>query len=211
MAAGDTDVKICSHAMIMLGVDEISSFTDGTTRAGIAEALYPEIRDMVLTMYPWTFSLRKVDLQESATSPVNEFDKAYTMPSDSLNGLPRAVYFSSGSGVAAQTDGWRLVGNDIQTNSTVVTIDYQVRPLEAEMPTYFVQLLKTFCAWYFAEPMTDQITKAQHWERIAIGNPSEGGRGGYFRQAAVADGFGKPTGFIADYPLIDARQTFPNV
>ena len=36
--------------------------------------------------------------------------------------------------------------------------------------------------------MTDQITKAQHWERIAIGNPSEGGRGGYFdRQRSRTD------------------------
>ena len=94
--------------MILVGVDEISSFTDGTTRAGIAEALYPQIRDMALTMYPWTFSLKKVDLQESATSPVNEFDRSYSMPSDRLNGLPPAVFFSSGRGAAAPTDGWRL-------------------------------------------------------------------------------------------------------
>ena len=60
---------------------------------------------------------------------------------------------------------------------------------------------------HIAEPVTDQISKAQHWERIAFGNPVEGGRGGYFRQAAAADGMGSGTSFIGDYPLIDSRMT----
>jgi hypothetical protein len=205
MAAGDTDVKICSHALILLGEAEITSFTDGTVRAGICEALYPETRDITLSMYKWAFSFKKADLQESATAPVNEYDNAFPMPSDSLTGVPRAVFNSSSTGISPITTGWKMQGNNLITNQTVITIDYQFTPLEAEMPTYFIQLLKYMMAMHLAEPITDQITKAQHWERVAIGNPAEGGRGGFFRQAASIDGQGTPTQFIADYPLIDSR------
>ena len=37
MAAGDTDVKICSNALLLLGANEISSFSDGSTQAEFAE------------------------------------------------------------------------------------------------------------------------------------------------------------------------------
>lgn len=207
MAAGDTDVKICSHALIMLGEAEISSFNDGTTRAGVCEALYPQIRDMGLAMYRWAFAVKKVQLQESVGDPINEFDNSFPMPSDSLTGVPIAVFNSTSTGVSPITAGWEILGADLITNQTTIVIDYAFRPLEAEMPVYFIQLLKYMVAWHLGEPITDQITKAQHWERIAIGNPAEGGRGGFFRQAATIDGQGTPTEFISDFPLIDARQT----
>jgi hypothetical protein len=205
MAAGDTDVKICSHALILLGESEISSFADGTTRAGICEALYPEIRSITLAMYPWSFSLKKVQLFESVGDPVNEWNNSFPMPSDSLTGVPRALFNSTGKGGSPVVSGWEILGSDVVTDFATVVIDYQFIPLEARMPAYFIQLLKYMVAMHMAEPITDQITKAQHWERIAIGNPVEGGRGGFFRQAASIDGQGRPTSFIADYPLVDAR------
>jgi hypothetical protein len=38
-------------------------------------------------------------------------------------------------------------------------------------------------------------------------NPAEGGRGGYFRQAAATDGMGTGTAFIQDFPIVDTRLT----
>lgn len=207
MAVNDTDVTICSHALTLLGENTISSFTDGTVQANVCSELYPNTRDMVLTMYPWSFTLVKVDLAQSSTAPVNEWSYAYPMPSDSLSNIPRAVFNSSGLGVSPITAGWEVYDSELLTNQNTITIDYQKRPLEAEMPTYFVQLLKYVIAMHIAEPVTDQLTKAQHWERIAFGNPAEGGRGGYFRQAAATDGMGAGTSFIGDYPLIDSRLT----
>jgi len=207
MAAGDTDVKIASDAMILLGVAEIASFSDGSTRGGIAENLYPFVRDMLLGMYRWSWSMKKVALQQSVTAPANEWTYAYPMPSDSLTGVPVAMFNSTTVGVHPLNSGWDILGADLVTDMTPVVIDYQFRPTEAQMPTYFIQLLKTATAMYFAEPMTDQITKAQHWERVAFGNPAEGGRGGLFRQAAATDSLGSPSQVIADYPLITARLT----
>ena len=207
MAVNDTDVTICSHALTLLGENTISSFSDGTVQANVCSELYPDIRDMCITMYPWSFSLVKVDLARSSTSPVNEWTYAYPMPSDAITKIPRAVFNSSATGVSPITSGWEIYEGEVLTDSTTITVDYQKRPLEAEMPSYFVQLLKYAVAMHIAEPVTDQISKAQHYERLAFGNPVEGGRGGYFRQAASIDGMGSGTQFIGDYPLIDSRMT----
>ena len=207
MAVNDTDVTICSHALTLLGENTISSFADGTVQANICAELYPDIRDMVITMYPWSFSIVKVDLAQSSTAPVNEWTYAYPLPADAITKIPRAVFNSSGVGAAPITSGWEIYEGAVLTDSTTITIDYQARPLEAEMPSYFVQLLKYAVAMHIAEPVTDQLSKSQHYERLAFGNPVEGGRGGYFRQAAAIDGMGSGTTFIGDYPLIDSRLT----
>ena len=207
MAVNDTDVTICSHALTLLGENTISSFADGTVQANVCSELYPDIRDMCITMYPWSFSLAKSDLARSSTTPINEWTYAYPMPSDSITKIPRAVFNSSGVGANPITIGWEVYQGEILTDQANITVDYQKRPLEAEMPSYFVQLVKYAVAMHIAEPVTDQMSKAQHWERVAFGNPSEGGRGGYFRQAAATDGMGSGTTFIGDYPLIDTRLT----
>jgi hypothetical protein len=75
------------------------------------------------------------------------------------------------------------------------------------MPSYFVQLLKYVMASVLAEPVTDQGQKGIYFHSLAYGVPSEGGRGGYFRQAAAVDGMGSGTSFIQDFPLIDTRLT----
>jgi hypothetical protein len=46
-----------------------------------------------------------------------------------------------------------------------------------------------------------------YFEKLAYGTAAEGGRGGYFRQAAAVDGMGSGTSFIQDFPLIDTRLT----
>ena len=207
MAVNDTDVTICSHALTLLGENTISSFSDGTVQANVCNELYPDVRAMLLVMYPWSFSLVKSDLQQSSTSTVNEWTYAYPMPSNSLTKIPRAVFNSSAVGAVPITSGWEVYQGEILTDQTTITVDYQKVPLEAEMPSYFVQLLKYVIAMHIAEPVTDQLQKAMHWERIAFGNPAEGGRGGYFRQAAATDGMGTGTSFIGDYPLVDTRLT----
>ena len=75
----------------------------------------------------------------------------------------------------------------------------------AVSPNYFVQLLVYMLAWHLAEPVTDQITKAEYWRGVALGSLTENGRGGYFRQACNIDGRGKPNYAIVDFPLTDVR------
>lgn len=203
MAAGDTGISICSDALIMLGAKAITSFNDGTDESSTCDRLYPDVRDATLTAYPWSFSLKKVQLSRLITTPTSVWKYEYQLPGDRLNS-PRAVYNSSNSGSPVQKD-WEIQGDKLLTNLTSVYIDYQYQTGEFAMPQYFVQLLKYMMAWHLAMPITEQADRAQYWQQVAIGAVAENGRGGYMRTAMNIDGQGQPSRIIEDYSLIAVR------
>lgn len=199
MAAGDTAVSICSDALLLLGAKPISSFNDGTDEANTSDRLYPDVRDMTLSMYPWSFAYKKQKLSRLLGAPVNEWRYQFQMPGDRL-GNPRAVFRSESVGARPFKD-WEIKGDLLLTNTELIVIDYPFQTQEFAMPQYFVQLLKYMMAWHLAFPITEQESKTQYWQSVAIGS----GRDGYFRQAANIDGQGQPPQVIEDFALIEAR------
>lgn len=204
MAAGDTGVSICSDALLLIGAKAISSFNDGTDESSVCDRLYPDIRDSTLVMYPWSFGMKKVQLAQLITTPTTVWRYEYLLPGDKLAN-PRAVYNSANSGSPVQKD-WEIQGDKLLTNLTSVYIDYQFSVPEYAMPQYFVQLLKYMVAWHIAETITEQQDKSARWQRVATGDPSENGRGGYLRQAMQIDGQNNPVRIIEDYSLIAVRN-----
>jgi len=204
MAAGDTGVSICSDALLLIGAKAISSFNDGTDESSVCDRLYPDIRDSTLVMYPWSFGMKKVQLAQLITTPTTVWRYEYQLPGDKLAN-PRAVYNSANSGSPVQKD-WEIQGDKLLTNLTSVYIDYQFSVPEFAMPQYFVQLLKYMVAWHVAETITEQQDKSARWQRVATGDPSENGRGGYMRQAMQIDGQNNPVRIIEDYSLIAVRN-----
>jgi hypothetical protein len=204
MAAGDTGVSICSDALLLIGAKAISSFNDGTDESSVCDRLYPDIRDSTLSMYPWSFSMKKVQLAQLITTPTTVWRYEYQLPGDKLSN-PRAVYNSANPGSPVQKD-WEIQGDKLLTNLTSVFIDYQFSVPEFAMPQYFVQLLKYMVAWHIAETITEQQDKSAKWQRVATGDVSENGRGGYFRTAAQIDGQNNPVRIIEDYSLIAVRN-----
>jgi len=204
MAAGDTDVSICSHALLLLGSSSITSFDDGTAGSGAASKIYPKVKSSTLGMYPWTFTLRKVQLGQLAASPTNVWTYAYQLPADMITGVPRRVFNSGQTGIPVFKD-YEIQGDQLLTDQTTIYVDYQQTVAEPAMPEYFVNLLVYQMAWHLAEPVTDQITKAEYWRGIATGSVQESGRGGYFRTATNIDSSGQSTQVIGDYLLTSIR------
>jgi hypothetical protein len=205
MASGDTKLSICSDALIMLGASPLSSFSEGTDAAQICDRLYDDLKDSLIASYPWSWSFKKVQLARLTTTPVTEWKYEYALPGDTLSGV-RAVFNASSAGMRPIARGWEIIDNKLQTNEEDIWIDYQASPLEATLPTYFVQLLKYAMAAEIAETVTDQITKADYYERKAFGSPGENRRGGYMRVAMNIDGASKSVERIEDYSLIAVRQ-----
>jgi hypothetical protein len=204
MAAGDTGVSICSDALLMLGAKAISSFNDGTDESSVCDRLYPDIRDTVLTTYPWSFNTKKIPLARLVTTPGSVWRYAYQLPGDRLTS-PRAVYDSASVGGQVRKE-YEIQGNEVLTNLEAVYIDYQAVVPESAMPQYFVQLLKYMMAWHLALPITEQQERAVYWQGIAVGGPAENGRGGQMRTAMNIDGQGQPTRVIEDFSLIAVRN-----
>lgn len=204
MAIGDSALSICSDALLLLGAKPISSFTEGTDEASTCDSLYPNIRDQALSIYTWSFAFKKVQLARLTSTPTNEYKYEYQLPSDRL-AAPRAVYDSSSVG-ANVVNNYKIMGSKLLTNNETVYIDYLYSVHEADMPVWFVQLLKYLMAWHLSVPITDQVDKAQYWQSVAIGSPGENGRGGYMRTAMNIDGQNQPVNGIKDFPLIAVRN-----
>jgi hypothetical protein len=205
MAVGDTDVSICSQALLLLGANQITSFSDGSAPSSVCSVLYPRIKSQTLGMYHWSFTLTKTTLSRLVTPPTNVYSYAYQLPSDMFLGVPRVVYASTSLSAPNVTD-YQIQGDQLFTNEETVVVDYQKLITEAAMPSYFVQLLIYQMAWHLAEPITDQITKADYWRAVALGTASENYRGGYFRSAINIDGAGQSKTVIADYLLTEVRS-----
>jgi len=202
MASGDTKLSICSDAMIMLGASPISSFSETTDAAKVADRLYDAIRDTCIQTYDWSWSIKKVKLARLDAAPINEWAYAYALPGDIL-GDPKAL-FNSGAVGARPNQDWEVYGTSIFCNHEEVYIDYQYTVDESRMPSYFVRMLKAALASAFAVPVTDQISKADYYHSLAFGPPNENMRGGLMRAATTIDG-GKPPQAFEDFPLLEGR------
>ena len=205
MASGDTKLSICSDSLIMLGASPLSSFSEGTDAAQICDRLYDDIAEFVLVMHPWAFSFKKVQLARTVDTPATEFKYEYVLPADIIGSGVRAVFSSSSSGARPVNEGWTISGDKLLTNLETVYVDYQHHVSEDVIPSYFVQLLKYWLAWHFAETVTDQITKAQYFQVLAVGGVADSGRGGMTRQAMQIDGANKPNNAIEDFDLVAVR------
>ena len=203
MAAGDTKLSICSDALIMLGANPLSSFTVGTDDAQVADRLYDDVRDTLLMQYAYSWSIKKVKLAQLVQAPINEWKYIYALPGNLL-GNPKAVFNVGAVGATTQRD-FEIYGDGLNTNYEQVWIDYQYRPEPFEFPPYFVRLLKTALAAEFAEPVTDQITKADYFHSRAYGSPAENMRGGLVRVAINIDGADRPAQTIQEFPISDVR------
>ena len=204
MAAGDSNLSICSDALILLGASPISSFTEGTDAAQACDRLYPDLRDTLLASYRWSWNTSKVLLARLEAAPINEWLYSYQLPGDMLSGV-QSVFASSGTNESPLRYGWEIYGDKLYTNLETVYIDYQTSVNESKFPQYFVQMLRTALASELAVIITDQIQKADYYRSLAFGTPGENGRGGQFRAAMNIDSRGRLPEAIEDFSLIDVR------
>tara|TARA_R110002072_G_scaffold105572_5_gene230778 strand:- start:215 stop:829 length:615 start_codon:yes stop_codon:yes gene_type:complete len=203
MAAGDTKLSICSDALIMLGAAALSSFSEGTDEAQVADRLYDDIKDTLLMQYPYSWSVKKVQLARLVDTPISEWKYKYQLPGDIL-GNPKAVFITNSSGGKPVQD-FEIYGTALYANYESVWVDYQYAAEPSLFPPYFVNYLKHSLAAAFAEPITDQITKADYYHRLAYGTPSDNMRGGLARVSMNIDGGDRPPQNILDFPLTDVR------
>ena len=203
MAAGDSALTVCSDALLLLGARPITSFNEGTDSANLCDRIYPGIKSSTLQSYKWSFSMKKVQLARTINTPVNRYKYEYVLPADRLGTINQA-YTSLSQGAIGFVD-WVIQGDKLLTDAEIVVVDYQYSVTESNMPSYFIQLLKYMMAWHLSDPITDQISKTQYWQNVAVGGPGDNFRGGYFRTASNIDSQGNTTASFEDFSLVDVR------
>lgn len=146
-----TDIDIVSRALVMIGEQAISSFSQGSTPANIADAIYEDLVQERLTSFPWRFAMKKDTLNRLVTAPLNQYDAAYQIPADCL--AIQTVRINDS--VIEYTTFEDEVYCNASINDTV-TMDYIYRVTEENWPPYFVVAVELYLAAFFATALAEK-------------------------------------------------------
>ena len=158
MAFKDTDINICSRAMNAIGADSITSFSEGTTEAKVANQKYEICKQKLLSIYPWAFNRAEIFVPRLPNNRETKFTYIYEKPEDCLNvravkenGIPVDYSFDLGK-----------INTNAEKPILVYSADYQ----EKDMPAYFVALLIDLCARDFLIPVTGKYDEYKMYDNI---------------------------------------------
>jgi len=183
-----SDIDIASNALLLIGDNSISSFTDPGAGAEVAGNIYPETKRRLLSEHPWSFALKQQRLNKLSQIPdeLTGFSNAFQLPTD----LIRIWNIQSHSD-------YILIGNLLYSNETEILATYIFDVDEVNLPPHFVKALEYALAADFAISITEDNTMAERFDRKAI----------FFSSKAMAiDSQGRPQQAIIDSPLIDAHS-----
>lgn len=183
-------ISLCSRALLRIGCTPLGSFDDQTSEADIAAALYPHVRDSLLSAYPWSFATAQATLARLEASPVADYAYAYALPADYIRIL------SAGGMGAGQGLEYRLMNTQLLTNSDMVTLTYIFRPNELDFPPFFDAVLIYKLAADFAIPLTESASRAELFFKLADDE---------YKRAKQIDAQQDTPRRIENFPLIDAR------
>lgn len=178
-------VQLASNALILLGDEPISSFTDAGAGAQTAANLYETSYLSMLSSHRWNFATKKATLARLAEAPRNEYKYQYQLPTDIVmlvTTYPVSTY--------------RILGDKLYSDAETVEIDYIWKIPEDQFPSYFVKAFEFYLAAQFAVPITEDLNKAEVMNRFYERES---------RKARYADSQSQPAVPIQDDPYIRVR------
>lgn len=205
-----SDIDICSNALVLIGMEPINSFLDGSPAADVCAVRYPLLRERILTEYPWNFTIGKKRLSKDATPPISGYTHQYLLPSDGLTDGVIAV-FDTANVRAHQTRDFIIQGGKLLTEADTVYVDYIMDVDETYWPSYFVDFMSHALAADVCLSLTRDNGILDRIELKAYGLPSDGGMGGLFAKARKNDAYhSPPNNKFSNFPLLAARRASPS-
>ena len=160
----DSKFDICNKALVLVGANTISSFTQNTTESKVANQLYESTLENLLTRCRWRFASKQAQLSKNSSNPDARYDSSYALPSD--------AHIIHTVTVGDDIIKYDRYGQNLFTNTTssdTVIADYTFQPSESIFPPYFKQTLVFELASLFAGAIArnDQLSELYHKRSIA--------------------------------------------
>lgn len=137
---------LCNHALGRLGHQLISNIvTDQTPHAAYCRLYLGAVIEEILGQFDWNGASRRIQLAESAESPVFGFAHAYQLPADFLRL------------VSAETDAepYKVEGDRLLTDAEEVYLVYVFRPSEPnQLPHYLKKAIISGLAYRLTTPLS---------------------------------------------------------
>lgn len=198
----NTDISICSAALMELGANPINSFDTPGDVAKFLKLRYPQIKSAIISSYAWECMKVRKELTRAAGSP-GGYQYQYIIPGDCLGSIA-ALYPNEGDTLGSKD--FEVRSRRIVCNFPRVWVEYSAERPEAEWPAWFVDVMIGAVAASIAFMVTDQQNVKDYWETKTYGTPSENRMGGLIGLAMTLDaqGSGNNPGF-ADHAFTEAR------
>lgn len=179
-------IEICSNALLFLGHKPISSFDEPGAGALLAKNLWEPTYRNFLSINPWTFSKKYVDLNLIVGAPTNpNWQFQFQLPSDYIRVR----------GTIPNTD-YEIYEDRIFTNDNKLGLEYFYMVREELLPPYAVRALEYNMAAVMSVPLTVDAKRAEYYNAQ------------YLQQLAVAmsiDSSSQPARGFQDSPFTDVR------
>lgn len=144
-SVANSDIDIAAAALILIGADPITSFTETSTEALVASNIYEDIVQSALCASRWRFAANQQELNRLTDTPTGRYDIAYRLPSDLL--MLHALTVND------NIIEYNVYGDLAYTNGAItdkVIADYTIRVGEEKFPSYFILAVEYALASAFA-------------------------------------------------------------
>lgn len=182
-----SDIELASNALILIGDNPISSFTEPGAGATAAANLYEDTYRVLLSLHPWTFAFKEQKLNKLSQSPdsLTNFSSAFQMPTDHIRTwamMPQSNY--------------AVVGDKIYSNENELLLRYVYKVAETMLPPHFTKTLEYLLASDFAQLVTENTSKSEYFKKLYKDQ---------LGSAMSIDSSGHPQVAILDRPFTDVR------
>lgn len=144
-------ISICSNAIVMLGGDPISSFSEPNDHARACSNLYPSVRDTILRAHPWNCATKREIFAPLTTKPPFDFLYQFQLPGDWIRNIQ--------IGRKGESIPFRHEGNRILADVTALPIVYLFRNIdEGTWSTNLIHVMELAMAAKIAYSVTGSIS-----------------------------------------------------
>ena len=181
-------VEMASNALLLIGDDPISAFTEPGAGAQAASNLYESVYTQFLSEHPWSFAFKEQFLNRLSQMPdsITNYKYAYQVPTDVIR-LWAVLDHSD----------YVIVGNLLYSNQSQLFARYVYRVEETRLPPHAVQAIQYKLASDFAIAVTEDANKNALYERKYTSS---------LARARNIDSQSRPQTPIIDSPFVDARM-----
>lgn len=186
-----TDIALCARALIRLGAQPITSFTDGSAESEICGALYAQSRDALLSAYGWNFATTQVELAQLSEGGSGDLKNVFALPNDFLRAL------TAGTDEITSGVDYRIMQGKLYTNASSILLTYIYRADESEFPPFFDSVLISRLAAELCIPLTENTSRYETFLRLAETE---------FSRARQLDAQQDKPQRLRSFPLTDVRR-----
>lgn len=165
LSVSNSDIKVANAALNELGINPITSFTDGNKTARTINMAFADVVEEALSLYPWRFARATRIIQRLSKTPPPEWEGVFGMPTEAV--ALQKVWVDDGD-TKFDTNADGILVNVGASSSAVVKADITIYMTADKWPGFFRRGFIFYLASALAMPLTQDENLAVAMEKKAM-------------------------------------------